>query len=285
MSHSPSIAMQSARHRYRLPKPALWLASGWLAAMLVLAAFAPLLVGDPNAVDPLNRLASPGTAGHPLGTDELGRDLGARIAHGARHSLAFGLVPGGVALLLGGLLGLVAGFAGRWVNMAAMRVLDVFYTFPPVLIALAVVGALGPGFLNCLVALTIYLIPPVARVTEAATVEISSRAYVDAARLSGATGLSILLHQVMPNVLPRVLAYLTSVLGVMIIIGAGLSFLGLGVSPPTAEWGLMLNELRSAMFFSPVVAAVPGLFIFLTAASLNLVGEAVERRVAQRRAT
>ncbi len=258
-------------------------ALAWLGAMMAFIPLAPFLATDPNAVDALNRLAPPGTAGHLLGTDELGRDLWARIVHGARYSLAFGLVPAAIALAVGGAIGLVAGYAGRTVNMLTMRLLDVFYTFPPVLIALAVVGALGPGFVNCLAALTIYLIPPVARVTEAATIEIAARGYVEAARLSGASSMRILAVQVAPNVLPPVVAYLTSVLGVMIVIGAGLSFLGLGASAPTPEWGLMLNELRTAIFFSPLVAAMPGLFIFLTSLSLNVVGGYLQRRIADRR--
>ena len=259
---------------------AVGFAAGWLILMAIFAAIGPLFVTDPNSVDPVNRLAAPGTPGHWLGTDNLGRDMLARIVHGTKYSLAFGLVPAIFALFVGGSLGLIAGYAGRIANMAIMRVMDVLYTFPPVLVALAVVGILGPGFLNCLVALTVYLIAPVCRVTEAATVNVAHNAYIDAARLSGASEAMILLRQVVPNVFPQIMAYLTSVLGVMIVIGAGLSFLGLGVAPPTAEWGLMLNELRTVMFLNPWLAAAPGVFIFLTSVSFNLLGEALERRVA-----
>lgn len=259
------------------PPLLLVLAGLWLALLALFAIAAPLVAGDPDTVAPLARLAMPATDGHLLGTDELGRDLFARLVYGTRYSLAFGLVPAAFALLIGGSLGLVAGYAGRIVNLAVMRLLDVFYTFPPVLIALAVVGVLGPGFINCLVALTIYLVPPVARLMESATAQISTTGYVEAARLSGASSLAILTGQVLPNALPQVMAYLTSVLGVMIVIGAGLSFLGLGVSAPTPEWGSMMNELRTAMFFNPVVAALPGSFIFLTSMSLNIVGEAAQR--------
>ena len=258
------------------------LAVAWLGAMAVFALFAPWLAGDPSAVDPLTRLSPLGTPGHLLGTDDLGRDIWSRIVHGARYSLAFGLVPAAIALVVGGAIGLIAGYAGRSVNMVMMRVLDVFYTFPPILIALAVIGALGPGFVNSLTALTIYLIPPVARVTESATAQISGLGYVEAARISGASHPVILVCQILPNVVPPVIAYLTSVLGVMIIIGAGLSFLGLGASPPTPEWGLMLNELRTVMFFDPVIAAVPGVFIFLTSMALYVLGEALQRRLAFR---
>ena len=164
-----------------------------------------------------------------------------------------------------------------------MRTVDVFYAFPPILIALAIVGALGPGFVNCLLALTVYLVFPVIRVTESATVQVRSLGFVQAARLSGASTPMILFVQILPNVLPAVLAYVTSVLGIMIMIGAGLSFLGIGASTPTPEWGLMLNELRTAIFANPLVATLPGVFIFLTAFSLNILGEALQRRWSLRR--
>ena len=255
----------------------------WLAVLLVAAIAAPWIAEDPNAVDPVMRLSPPGTPGHLLGTDNLGRDLLSRLLHGTPYSLAYALVPGGVALAVGGTIGLFAGFGGRVLNAAIMRTVDVFYAFPPILIALAIVGALGPGFVNCLLALTVYLVFPVIRVTESATVQVRSLGFVQAARLSGASTPMILFVQILPNVLPAVLAYVTSVLGIMIMIGAGLSFLGIGASTPTPEWGLMLNELRTAIFANPLVATIPGVFIFLTSFSLNILGEALQRRWSLRR--
>lgn len=253
------------------------LAVGWLALLIILFALRQWIAVDPSAVDAVNRLAEPLTPGHPLGTDDLGRDMFARIVSGMPYSLAFGIVPTLFGTLIGGALGLLAGYSGRLVNGAIMRLMDIFYAFPPILIALAIVGALGSGFVNCLIALTIVLVPPVTRVTESATVRVRGLPYIEAAQLGGAAGWRIMLVQMLPNVLPPVLAYVTSIVGIMIIYGAGLSFLGLGVETPTPEWGLMLNDLRTAMFINPVVAALPGAFIFLTSLAFSTLGNALER--------
>ena len=258
-------------------------AAGWLMLLAMCAATAPWIAPDPNAIEPMNRLSGPSIGTSLLGTDNLGRDMFARLIHGAPYSLAYALVPGVVALAAGSVIGLIAGFSGRLINGLIMRTTDVFYAFPPILIALAIVGVLGPGFFNCLIALTIYLIFPVIRVAESATVQVRGLGYVEAARLSGAPTPTILAVQILPNVLPAVLAYVTSVLGIMIVIGAGLSFLGVGASTPTPEWGLMLNELRTSIFVNPLVATMPGLFIFVTSVSLNILGEALQRRWSLRR--
>jgi peptide/nickel transport system permease protein len=267
--------------RLRLPArdAQFWLVSisvAWLLLLALLFAFRQLIVADPSAIDALHRLARPLSLGHLLGTDELGRDVFARIIYGAPNSLAFGIVPTVLGTVIGGALGLIAGSSGRIVNLAIMRFMDIFYAFPPILIALAIISALGSGFFNCLVALTLVLVPPITRVTESATVGVCGMPYVEAARFSGAAGWRILLVQVLPNVLPPVLAYVTSIVGIMIIYGAGLSFLGLGVQSPTPEWGLMLNDLRTAMFINPVVAAIPGTFIFLTSLAFSTLGTALE---------
>jgi peptide/nickel transport system permease protein len=254
------------------------LSVGWLALLAALYLLRPWIAADPTAIDALNRLAPPLTPGHLLGTDNLGRDLFSRIVHGTPYSLSFGLLPTVIAVLAGGAIGLVAGYSGRLVNGAIMRLMDVFYAFPPILIALAIIGALGSGFSNCIVALTVVLIPPVARVMESATVQVRGLPYIEAAQLAGAASWRIALVQLLPNVLPPVLAYVTSIIGIMIIIGAGLSFLGLGVETPTPEWGVMLNDLRTAMFINPVVAATPGVFIFLTSLAFSNLGQALERR-------
>ena len=254
------------------------LATGWLALLVLLFVFRQFVTVDPSAIDALNRLARPLTSGHLLGSDELGRDVFARIIYGMPYSLAFGLVPTVLGTLIGGALGLLAGYAGRIVNITIMRFMDIFYAFPPILIALAIISALGSGFSNCLVALTIVLVPPVTRVVEGATVRVAGLPYVEAARLGGAPAWRIALVQILPNVLPPVLAYVTSIVGIMIIYGAGLSFLGLGVATPTPEWGLMLNDLRTAMFLNPVVAAIPGVFIFITSLAFSTLGNTLESR-------
>jgi peptide/nickel transport system permease protein len=256
----------------------VFLSAAWLGLLVALFLLRDLIVPDPSAVDALNRLAQPLRSGHLLGSDALGRDVLARIIYGTPYSLAFGLVPTAVATLVGGGLGLLAGYGGRLANILIMRFMDIFYAFPPILVALAIISALGSGFLNCIVALVIVLVPPITRVSESATVRVAGLPFIEAAELAGAARWRVAIVQILPNALPPVLAYVTSIVGIMIIYGAGLSFLGLGVATPTPEWGLMLNELRTAMFINPIVAALPGAFIFLTSLAFSTLGVALERR-------
>jgi peptide/nickel transport system permease protein len=151
-----------------------------------------------------------------------------------------------------------------------MRTIDVFFAFPSVLLAIALSGALGAGILNSIVSLTCVFVPQIARVAESVTTQIRTRDYVDAARLSGASALTIVRVQVLGNVLGPIFVYATSLISVSMILASGLSFLGLGVKPPEPEWGLMLNTLRTAIYVNPLVAALPGLAIFLVSISFNL---------------
>jgi peptide/nickel transport system permease protein len=188
-----------------------------------------------------------------------------------------GLVPVALATSFGGFLGVVAGFAGGWVNTLIMRTMDVFYAFPSVLLAVAVSGTMGGGISNGLIALTLVFIPPLCRVSEAATTQIRSRDFVEAARASGASTLSIIFYHVLRNVLAPVFVYASSLLSVSILLAAGLSFLGLGVEPPTADWGLMLSTLRQSIYLQPLICALPGLAIFLVSLSFNLVSDGLRQ--------
>jgi peptide/nickel transport system permease protein len=248
-------------------------------ALIALAAiFAPLVAPfDPNKSAMLYRLKPVGYKGFLLGTDELGRDMLSRLVYGGRMSLLMGLAPVALATSLGGFLGVVAGFAGGWVNMLIMRTMDVFYAFPSVLLAVAISGTMGGGIANGLMALTLVFIPPLCRVSEAATTQIRSRDFVEAARASGASTLSIIFYHVLRNVLAPVLIYASSLLSVSILLAAGLSFLGLGVEPPTADWGLMLSTLRQSIYVQPFVCALPGLAIFLVSLSFNLVSDGLRQ--------
>ena len=174
---------------------------------------------------------------------------------------------------IGGTLGLVAGIGGRVVNMAIMRVVDVFYAFPSVLLAIAICGVLGAGIGNTILSLTIVFTPPIVRVTESLAAQVKNRDFVEAARASAAPLHAIIRHQILPNVLGGMLVYATSLVGISIILSAGLSFLGLGVTPPNPEWGLMLNALRQAIFVNPIVAALPGFAIVLTSLCFNLLSD------------
>ena len=258
------------------------------AALLVIvvgaALFAPWLApADPYKASMLRRLAPIGTAGFVLGTDELGRDMLTRLMYGGRLSLLMGALPVLFAFVIGTAIGLVAGYVGGFVNSAVMRVLDVFYAFPSVLLAVAVSGALGPGMSNSLIALTLVFVPQVVRVAESVTTQVRRLDYVDAARMSGAGTASILRVHVLGNVIGPVFVYATGLVSVSMILASGLSFLGLGVKPPEPEWGLMLNTLRSAIYVNPWVAALPGAMIFVTSMAFNLLADGVRSAMEIRR--
>ena len=250
-----------------------------IVVIALAAILAPLIAPfDPNATSIVNRLKPIGYKGlFILGTDELGRDVLSRLIYGGRISLLMGLLPVGLATCIGGFLGLIAGFAVGWVNALIMRIMDVFYAFPSVLLAVAISGTMGGGIVVSLVALTLVFTPPLCRVSEAATTQIRSRDFVDAARASGASSLSIMLYHVLRNVLAPVLIYASSLISVSILLAAGLSFLGLGVEPPTPDWGLMLSTLRQSIYVQPVICALPGAAIFVCSLSFNLVSDGLRQ--------
>jgi peptide/nickel transport system permease protein len=248
------------------------------AALLVVIALAAILaphlgLSDPYQGSMIRRLRPIGTPGYPLGTDELGRDMLARLVYGGRLSLVLGLLPVVLAFVVGTTLGIVAGYVGGFVNQAIMRTIDVFYAFPSVLLAIAISGALGAGIVNSLVSLTIVFIPPIVRVAESVTTAVRSLDFVDAARASGAGPLTIMRVHVLGNVLGPIFVYATSLISVCMILAAGLSFLGLGTKPPEPEWGLMLNTLRTAIYINPWIAALPGVMIFTVSICFNLLSD------------
>ena len=168
---------------------------------------------------------------------------------------------------------ITAGYVGGWINSALMRTIDIFYAFPSVLLAIALSGALGAGIFNGLLSLTIVFIPPIARIAESVTTSVRKIEYVEAARASGASGFTIVRVHVLGNVVGPIFVYATGLISVSLILASGLSFLGLGVKPPEPEWGLMLNTLRNAIYVQPWVAALPGLMIFITSVSFNLLSD------------
>lgn len=269
----------------RLRRDPVAMACAAILLLLVLAAIlAPWLTpADPFKASMLKRLLPVASPGHWLGTDELGRDLLSRLVYGGRLSLTMGIVPVVLAFVIGTSIGVTAGFLGGKVNMAVMRTLDVFYAFPSVLLAVAISGAMGPGMSNSLLALTIVFVPQIARVAESVTTQVARLDYIDAARISGAGSLAIIRIQVLGNVLGPVFVYATGLISVCMILASGLSFLGLGVRPPEAEWGLMLNTLRSAIFNNPVVAALPGVMIFITSICFNLLADGIRSAMDLRR--
>lgn len=245
-----------------------------LFAIIGAALLAPWLApADPYHTSMLQRLLPLGSEGFPLGTDELGRDMVSRLMYGARISLLMGVVPVLVAFMVGSAIGIFAGYTGGRINMLIMRVLDVFYAFPSVLLAVAISGALGPGMSNSLIALSVIFIPQVVRVAESVTTQVRKLDYIEAARMSGAGPLSIIRSHILSNVLGPVFVYSTGLLSVSMILASGLSFLGLGVKPPEPEWGLMLNTLRAAIYTNPWISALPGALIFITSIAFNLLAD------------
>ncbi|MFG1270715.1 ABC transporter permease [Xanthobacter versatilis] len=247
---------------------------GGLLVIVLVSVFAPLLTSygpyEPTAV---GRLKPIGTPGHWLGTDDTGRDLWTRLLYGGRLSLLMGVTPVLVALGVGGTIGVVAGLAGGLLNTVIMRTADVFYAFPSVLLAIAICGVFGAGAGSTIIALSIVFTPPLLRVSEGVAAQIRGLDYVAAARASGTGFFQIMRHHVIPNAAPSILVYATSLVSLSIILSSGLSFLGLGVAPPAAEWGLMLNALRQGMYVQPLLAALPGLMIFLTSMFFNLAAD------------
>jgi len=270
----------------RAPSPARLLAGrlvrdpgvviGGVVLLLIVAAAvaAPLLAPfDPYKTSILLRLKPPLYRGHWLGTDDLGRDMLARLLYGGRVTLITGFLPVVVATAIGGSLGLVAGFCGGRVNMLIMRVIDVFYAFPSVLLAVALSGALGGGIQNAMISLTLVFIAPLCRVAESAATEVRHMDFVAAAKASGASGLMVLREHVVGHVFGPVLVYASGLCSLSIVLAAGLSFIGLGVRPPEPDWGLMLSALRQTVYIAPLNAALPGVMIFLTSLCLNLVSD------------
>jgi peptide/nickel transport system permease protein len=260
---------------YRLRYDPVTLVFAAIVLLIVLAAvLAPLIAPfDPYKESIVGRLKPFGWRDHLLGTDELGRDVLSRLLYGGRISLSMGVVPVLCATLIGGILGVIAGFVGGRTNTAIMRTMDVFYAFPSVLLAVAIAGAMGGGIGNGMLALTMVFTPPMCRVAETATTQIRALDFIEAARASGAKTMTIIRYHVLGNVLGPVFIYASSLVSVSILLASGLSFLGLGVRPPTPDWGLMLSTLRQSIYVVPLVCAIPGLAIFITSICCNLVSD------------
>ncbi len=271
----PESYMQAARRRFMHSRVGL-VALAVLLLLVVVSVAAPLLTPyDPSIGQPAARLRPIGSPGHIFGTDEQGRDMLTRILYGGRMSLIAGLAPVLVATVIGTILGSLSGFVGKWVAMLIMRTMDMFYAFPAVLLAIAISASLGPGLINQIIALSIIYIAPIARVAEAATRRIVVAEFIEAAKLTGAPTWKILFTQVLANIFSPIFVYSSGLVGLAIVTAASLSFLGLGVRPPTPEWGFMLNALRGTIYVNPWVAALPGFFIFATSISFNMLADSI----------
>lgn len=250
------------------------LAGGVLVAvLLVLAMLAPILpLDDPDHTHPAARLRPPSRA-TALGTDQLGRDLTSRVIWGARVSIAVGLGATVIAMLIGSAMGLFAGFYAGVVDAVAMRTVDILLAFPYVLLAIALVAILGPGLFNAMLAVAAVNVTFYARGVRSAVLLVRHSEYVEAGRAVGATDGWILRRHVLPNILAPVVVFASLNVGWMITETAGLSFIGLGAQPPTADWGTMLADGRAFVTVAPHIALIPGMAIFLLVLGLNLVGD------------
>ncbi|USJ27357.1 dipeptide/oligopeptide/nickel ABC transporter permease/ATP-binding protein [Ensifer adhaerens] len=281
-----ALAETLTRRAQSVRRPSAWhllvknrLAAAGLCLIVIIAALAVVVpalpLADPQVTAPVNRLKPILTTGHPLGTDQLGRDMLSRLLWGARISLAVGLAATLVAAALGSTIGIVAGYAGGRTDNLLMRGIDMLMAFPYILLALAIVAALGPGLVHALYAIAVVNIPFFARNVRGVTLGYAKREFVDAARLSGKGPFAIVVTEILPNVLPVIVITMSTTAGWMILETAGLSFLGLGAQPPQADLGSMLGEGRAQLFTAPHVAIVPGAMIFLIVISLNLLGDGI----------
>jgi peptide/nickel transport system permease protein len=236
----------------------------------------------PNQQFLRNRLQPP-SAEHWLGTDHFGRDVMSRIIHGGRVSLQVGFISVAIALAVGGLMGLVAAFYGGWIDTASSWVVDVLLALPAFLLALAIVAALGPSLLNVMIAVGIANIPQFARITRSAVLTVREMDYVTAAQAVGSRDMRIMFKHVVPNALGPIIVQVTLSLAGAILAAAGLSFLGLGAQPPTAEWGSMLNSARPYIRDAHWAVTFPGLAIVFTVLALNMVGDGLRDALDPRR--
>ena len=241
---------------------------------------------DPNHQDYLAFTEAPSMA-HWLGTDDLGRDVLSRIIHGTRVSLQVGLIAVGIAVTLGVTLGLVSGYIGKWVDDVIMRIVDAIQAFPGLILALAITAALGPSIGNAMIAIGIVSMPGIARLTRGQTLSVRERDFVSAARVLGISPLRIMFRHIWPNVTAPIIVQATLLMASAILTEAALSFLGVGVRPPTSSWGAMLRTGSQYLETAPWIAFGPGTAIFATVLAFNFVGDGLRRafdpRLASRR--
>ena len=258
-----------------------------LIVAILAAALAPLIAPyDPYTSDIAHRLAPPLSEGHLLGLDGQGRDILARLLYGGRYSLTVAIVPILVAFPIALAIGLFAGASRSRVGNAMMRALDAIFAFPIVLLALALTAVLGRGLGNMMIAIGVTVLPYMARVAYNATVQEAGKEYVEAARAAGSSRLQILTRELMPNVLSPLTVYATSNMGLMIVAAAGLSFLGVGIIPPTPDWGVMTADGTPVLLIGhPHVATIPGLAILIIALSFNLIGDGLRDALDPRKQT
>ena len=245
-----------------------------LIFIILIAVFADVIVPYEKCIEQVGseRLQGP-SAAHWFGTDDLGRDLFARVIHGSRYSLLIGVSTSLMALAAGAILGASAGYFGGMVDNIICRITDVFMCVPPILLSLAVVAALGSNMKNLIIAITVSCIPGNIRLIRSVVLTVSEQDYVEAARSYGASHARIIFKYVLPNAMGPIIVNTTMAISDMILSAAGLSFIGMGIQPPSPEWGALLSNAQKYMFTSLYLLIFPGIFILLSSLSFNLVGD------------
>lgn len=255
----------------------------FLVLLVVAVLTAPLIAPyDPNALDVRNTFAGPSSE-HWLGTDDLGRDMVSRLLYGGRLSLLAGLTAVAVATLLGAPLGLMSGYAGGWWDRIITSFNDSLMSFPPLILAIAIIGVLGPSLINAMIAIGIVFAPRFMRILRGATLAVRQEGYIEAGIASGTRTSRILTRHVLPNVLSPFIVQLSIGMGVAILAEAGLSFIGLGVQPPQASWGAMLDRAFDHMSRAPLNVISPGLMIMLVVLSFNTLGDGLRDSLGRER--
>jgi peptide/nickel transport system permease protein len=278
-SATPSLDAEVLRRRRRMRVPAAWrqplAATGVVvvAAWVVIAVFAPLIGPDNPLAQNYGILAAPSSA-HWFGTDELGRDVLSRVLSGARITLPLSVLLVVLAMVIGAVIGALAGFFGGWVDNALMRLADLFFAFPGIILAMAVAAALGPQLRNAVIAVVAVSWPSYARLVRSLVLAARNAPYVTAARMLGASGWRVMLTEIRPNISGPVLVLAALDIGNAVLLLSGLSFLGLGAQPPTAEWGAMVAE-GTQNFNDWWVGTFPGLAILTVVLAFNFIGDAL----------
>jgi len=251
-----------------------------VVVVILVAIFAPWISpADPAAGVGADRLLPPLEGGYLLGRDGQGRDVLTRLMWGARMSLLIGIVPTILAFVISVPLGMVAGYFLGWIGEGIMRLLDVFLAFPMVLLGLAIVSVLGNGMINVMLAIVIIELPFMSRLVYTETSLMRQKPYVTAAKVSGSSTLQIMLRDVLPNVLGALIVYATTIVGGMIVIGAGFSFLGIGIQPPTADWGIMTADGAAVLDTSPHISLLPGIAIIIVSLAFAWIGDGLRLAV------
>jgi peptide/nickel transport system permease protein len=274
---APAPAPRRGLLQWRRLSPRIWIGLSVIGLMIFLAATADFLTPyDPNYQD-YTQLRQPPSLDHPFGTDQVGRDVYSRVIYGTRISLLVGVIAVGIGMTAGVLLGLIAGIYRGWTDETVMRVMDAIHAFPALVLALAITAALGTGIVNIMIAIGIVYMPSYARLVRGQVLSVRERDFVTAALLLGASMPRLMFLHIWPNVTAPIIVQATLLIASAILTEAGLSFLGVGVKPPTPTWGSMLRTGSQYLEVAPWLAFAPGMAIFATGLAFNFVGDGLRR--------